>query len=253
MTNEKTVKIRTLCKSCIFKIETNGVQTSCRLSRLNKFKKSGVNVYLEDNSYIIDKLCNTCRDSTWAKNKNNVIEEVLNEVKPQIDYIILSHEEEQDLNKIKTSIDSIKKQHIQYNSIIVSVKKNGNEIFKKLRTYDDKIKVNQSLLVNVEGLENRSVDECVRLLNGNFYTVINAGEEIDINYSNYINNLINEQLENFVFIDGTDNFPSLYFSKIHKLLYGNKNQPLQEKIKFLAKEQKSSMIKNWKDVIKTQS
>lgn len=249
MTNEKTVKIRTLCKDCVFNIKVGDDQIDCKLDRLTTYMIKKTPMERVDGSYILETLCNACRDSEWAKDKDNneLINSIYKEIEPKIDYIIVCNEEVPFLNKIKRSINAILKQDIEPNKILVSVKNQGKFIHSQLYNEVSKdIFVNQSVeFISKE----KNIDNCVRHCTGTYYTTINAGEEINSHFSYIVNYLINERLEPFVMLESSEDFPTLILCKIHRMFSGNSGISIEEKIRILEKEQNSHMIKKWEDVI----
>jgi hypothetical protein len=247
--NERTSIIRTLCKGCVFKEEKDGVQTGCKLGRIATFLSRGVEVLYEDNAYIIKKLCNACRDQEWGKDKDNFFDSLRSEIEPTIDYIVHDDESEPNLDQIRKTLDSIILQDIKPNLIIVSVRKSAGEIYNQLTELGYKVKVTLSLLAD---FRDKMIDGCFKQCEGQFYTVVDAGQEIDQTFSYIINHLLNERLENFVLLeDGTPELPTVIFSKIHPMLGGNRGSLLTEKINALAKDQDSDMVRKWSDVLKT--
>jgi hypothetical protein len=246
--NERTVVIRTHCKDCVFNMKVDGEQVNCKLDRLATFIEHGTKMERVDGSYVLEKLCIACRDQNWAKDKDDAIYSVNLELEPKIDYVVICEEDEPNLDKIKKSIASIRKQDIEPNKIVISVKNNGLNIHSRIYNEVDKnILVNQSVWSELDGL--RNIDNCIKQCNGAFYVVIKAGDEINSHYSYIVNYLLNDRLQNFVMIEGMEDFPTLILSKIHTMLAGNKGGLIEEKIKALAKEQDSNMIKRWEDVI----
>lgn len=245
--NERTSVIRTHCKGCVFKIEKDNVQTGCKLNRLNVFLNNGTEVECVDGSYIIKKLCSACRDAEWAKDKDDIMHSVRLELEPRIDYIVICDDQDPNIDEIKRTIYSIEKQQVKPHSIIVSVRQKALQVYEELTACGIKAKVTLSLLADYR---DKTIDACVRQCNGNFYTWIDSGKEIDQTWAYAVNLLINEKLENFVLIEGNDtDFPPIIFSKMHSILGGNRGSLLIDKIKALSEDQKSNMTKKWIDVI----
>ena len=64
-------QIKTSCARCVFALrDDDGSQYGCQLGRLSEFITRGqadLDNDAENYSYIIDRICNTCRNGDWAK------------------------------------------------------------------------------------------------------------------------------------------------------------------------------------------
>lgn len=245
MSNERTAVIRTHCKDCVFNIKINDEQKGCKLDRLATFIEQGTKMDLVDGSYIIHKLCAACRNEEWAATKDNIMYAIKEELEVKIDYIVICNEVIPNISKIKHSLWSIEQQDITPNSIIVSVKNDGDNIYHTLSADYSNIKV-----VHILDDDN-IVDNCVKKCTGMYYTVINAGDELNSHYSYIVDYLINDRLELVTLILEHEDLPTLYHLKTHRLLSGNYHDSLVNKIQHIAKDQNNSkIIKKWEDVVR---
>lgn len=251
MLNERTTKITTHCKDCVFNIKKDGDQEGCKLSRIERFIELGqaeLREYDGNRHYAINRLCNACRNSAWADTKKDIMSALKREINLNIDYLVLAPDNS--LEKICATIDSLDAQDHQPNVVVICVSSNAEYVFKRLRNYTKLNVFVTQFAVDFDPVY--WTDHAIKHCNGDYYSVVNAGEQVNNLHAYIANYLFNEQLEQFLILEGESPMPTLYQMTVHKLLVGNKGGSLLDKVRFLAVEQNNThMIKKWKDVIKS--
>lgn len=216
---------KTSCKKCVFNTSVNGIQTGCKLGRLEKFKAQGV-AELTGDFYTIDRFCNTCRDESSFIS----IEALKNEIKVSCCFIVDAIN--QDPWRILKNISNLKEvpiktivvlnsgfdreKYLDFQNIFNAMGK--NLIFKR---YVDK---------NVNFFD--CVDEICSKLDTQYYSCI--FNEIEDNIIEHLNKIINEDLERVLAIIKENN--SIISVLLHKKLNGNKKKCIIEKLKELKNE-----------------
>lgn len=226
--------IKTSCENCVFRINENDIQIDCKLDRLQKFKNRGKADLQDSGYYIIDRFCNTCRDSssfismdqlnqeisiscTFILNGNldnlwRLLKDVSNlEFMPQRTVVFLSRSFDRD-------------RYLDFQNIFNS--KSKQLIFKR---YIEDISIESAL------------DEICHRTDTQYYSYIT--DLIDGNPLEELNSLLNNDLERVVAIIKDKN--SIVSTILHKRLGGNTDKCILEKIKELKEtlsEEESSMI-----------
>ncbi len=264
--HDKTVDLTTRCESCVFAeyTEKPPEQTGCALNRLDKLP----NKKLDDNNfYIIEGTCNTCRDEAWEKRTLekglNLVNKVYEECEVQLDYVLVDDSintpYEDILKTIKFSIRNMLMSIIKPKSIIViSSNKNISKNFTDFAVNDiEHIFKNTGVKFyackDFEGstIYERMIDIAVKQCKHTFYSVYKPGEFIPFDLISKLNQAINFDLVKAVVLKGRDcnSYNTVVHRKIHNLVGGNEGGYLLDKIEFLAKEQNlESMIKEWDDI-----
>ena len=101
----------TSCRDCVFSVKNeNGRQTACKLGRIEKFRKKGINVIEayngEDEFYGIETWCNAYRTEAWelAHKGEDLLDVAKGETIPNVNFIILVKESMDNIEKTTNSV-----------------------------------------------------------------------------------------------------------------------------------------------------
>lgn len=247
--NERTADIRTICRDCIFAEFTDDAvtQIGCKLGRLDKFREKGKAHPIEDENgleyYEINTFCNTCRNSEWDDKFSEPVERVLKEVELKVDAVIIddtNHDNWQE--DILTSVRSLINQNLRPCRIVIVCYRKTKPVT-TLRDEMDKAGIKYDI-VNVldyssspYALLNHGVKRC----RNQFYTVVESGDELPLDYFENINKIINDELGQFSMIEPKEQLTGLTIQRqLHNMcqnLVGTSQMNIVELIKDLAKQQ----------------
>lgn len=209
--------MNTSCEHCIFAIKENGIQTGCKLGRLDKFKKANQVVLESNNCYIINNFCNTCRNIYWDElfdyqvNDNALIDKVKEEVKVKFDALI--DIEKADEKKIKSLIKKLNTdKYLGYLNKIV--------LFGEINEKNIEL-VNKFASKTIVGSLNISTDKFtqtarhVHLSMANYLVFLVPGTKFDFDMEQ-INKKMNEDLQPIIYSNNKSHFiVSTFFYKSH--------------------------------------
>lgn len=246
--------ITTLCRDCVFATFVGNTQFDCKLNRLKTLQQNGAELTLKEENgrrfYSINRLCNTCRNGEWAKDKPPYkLEEIVRkEIELQCDVILFSD----NMEGLEGSLKSISKSTLPPSSVIVIL---DNDKIKPLSI----IKILQNMPYDwqiIQSLEDKSmperIEEAVEKGPGDWYCIMYAGEILPTTLLKEIDIDTNYKLERYVI---AHNLTICVYSKsAHYTLNGcfensteegNTLDSLYDKIKYLADKNNSHhMIKN---------
>lgn len=247
--------ITTFCRDCVFAIcNSNKDQYGCKLNRLNLLTDNGAELTLKEENgrrfYSINRLCNTCRNSEWSKDKPlyKLEEIVRKEIELKCDVILFSH----NIEGLEISLKSISKSTLLPSSIIVIL---NNKDIKPLEIIKTLENMPYSWQI-IQSLEDKStperIEEAVEKGPGDWYCIMYAGEVLPTTLLKKIDTDINDKLERYVIAH--DLTICVYSKSAHYALNGyfenstekgNTLDNLYDKIKYLADKNNShNMIKN---------
>lgn len=184
--------IQTDCKDCVFKILKDGKQVGCEHNRLDKFVEAG-QAKLIDNTYLISRFCNTCRNEfSIGKNSKDSIRK---EVETRIGIIIdCNHNSD----KLDITMKSIKNQ--KYKPIMIyCVYTNKTKVIEVFKKYNDFFRC-QDISFNIKNyLEETSVDSFTKEIalknqkHCQFFTYVKSGSQcLDLNI---VDQVINDDMQ----------------------------------------------------------
>jgi hypothetical protein len=227
------------------------ITTLCRLNLLKdngaklEFKEEGNKKY-----FSINRLCNTCRNANWAKDKPAYkLEEIVRkEIELKCDVILFAG----NLQDLEFSLKSISKSTLLPSSVIVIL--DNNEI-KPLSI----VKILQDMPYDwqiIQNLENRNfiekIQEAVEKGVGDWYCILNSTSKLPENTLEDINEDINDRLQRYISVRHEDF--TIYSKSIHRVLGGFSRTKIEEdkwisnlddKIDYIADQNNSHhMIKN---------
>lgn len=276
MSNEKTFDTTTHCHNCIFaeleavKPGSSSVrslfQSGCKLNRLDKFEDKEL-VNIDDvSAYKINRICMACRDESWAEGKDNPKQDVYDEMKVTVDFVLVIdifdlEEGEPNLDKhiknLQHSLTSIINQgDMKANSVVLVFKnkhfgKHVNKFLKEMSRYLDKNDIKYQVLRCFEddAVYHRLHDIGVQKCRGVFHVGYRVGDIIPTNILERINRAINHELYRFVLLKQSDVYHQVVMNNYHKLLSGNDGGYIEDKIQYYAKQQDNNeMVKEWNEI-----
>jgi hypothetical protein len=258
------MEIKTICRDCIFATYRDGKQRGCSFDdRLYTFKQQKRATRHKNGYFVIDGMCNSCRDEEWGKEHGKNKAKVRREIQVKVDYILLALKPTtaaEIVEKIEVAITPVK-----CPSNIIIVLSNINNFYNELYTdvaallKTKKNKMVKYCIVHVhepDVSEFRAVDLAYKNVRSQYYAVFDTSLEMPKNYVTLLDNLINKELRKVSMIETDEGIHGLVVqSLLHKTLKGSIPQEAEledeitlvnnvvEKIKYLAKAQnKEEMI-----------
>tara|TARA_R110000824_G_scaffold205610_1_gene390523 strand:- start:1757 stop:2545 length:789 start_codon:yes stop_codon:yes gene_type:complete len=136
--------IYTRCDNCVFATVVNDEQSNCSL---NKAEVLGIEEVNENGYYSLQRFCNTYRPVEWLSDLNvaeseNLHTTVMGEVFPRVGVFITLDTEDEDLSKLKETLNDVKNQtegSFRYVAVItdkVEYNEGIQELFVSMFDYD---------------------------------------------------------------------------------------------------------------------
>lgn len=219
--------IKTSCEKCVFRVNDNsGKQNSCSLGRLSKFLNRE-EAREEKDYYLIDRFCNTCRDKDYTE------ESILKEVEISCTFIVYG------LNDYWITLKSILKQKIKPKAVFIVFYDQQMFNREKFKEFQELYKNEEIPLIFKRWFEPttylKMIDEVVTKCKTQFYIPING--EIDKNFIKNMNQRINyDMIPTNAYFTQDSIFNALISCSLHRMVYGNRQDPLFEKLKELVKD-----------------
>lgn len=265
--SEKTIKIETECKDCVFFkqiFEDDFPQEwdmfdhyDCELERIDKFREQKLVKHI-DGYPVIKGICNAKRDQQWVDELG--IEDVEAKVKEQIqitnDFLIISYDDEHIAAKLMRSAKQCAKQTLPPRNVIFIVKAEHIANFQELywdlhHGMDEKIRFYFIRIIDHNKKDYECIDEAYKKIQSFYYTVWRAGKDIPEDYNEKLNKSINEDLRKISMIHPADDplHGLTIQTAVHKLVGGNKERPIYQKIPEIAKSQDlESMVVQYEEL-----
>lgn len=254
----ETGKISTSCKGCCFAIFENNNQIGCRFNRLDKFIEVGKTTYrdnsgLDKSHYVIETICNTCRDEKWSEKYDNPELQVKEEIKPRVHAFVVDLSEDGInvmQNRIMASIKSLMAMEIVPKVLHILIQNSKlnreiNDILAQATGLGKGIKVNIGMTYGMNRIEDM-VDTAVSLVEQPYYMVVKSGDKVSKDYLSKLDKAINSDLKPIIMTD------RVFLTGLHRSLGGNRKETyrnkdgdeislgsLREKIMVLVDEQKN--------------
>tara|TARA_Y100001963_G_scaffold159687_2_gene264631 strand:- start:14129 stop:14959 length:831 start_codon:yes stop_codon:yes gene_type:complete len=220
------------CSHCIF-ADTSppasggpfGVwQTGCKTGRLERFIERGKAELPEpslgevNNFYRLDTFCNMIRDYEWVKNidkegvsHEELVKEVTDEVKSSFGIVIdVSNKTETEL---KETIDSLKgicypKEKITA-ALSVTERNLHTQIYLNLVEELREVGINGMLIMHAHGVSQDAIDKdaFIQIFKDqrSYICKVSAGNTIDVDIMNFVDQIINDELESIVCFEDKHN------------------------------------------------
>lgn len=237
---EKNLKITTLCKDCYFATwDKSGLfQKGCSLKKLDAFDFNGrvsneVDEETTQHYYSIDTICQFKRDEVWAKQYESPVVQINRETELAVTYVCLAGNAKQAARYIK-KINTLKSTKMPKKIIVVMTNSpqagRDSEAAQILSIKSNNIPLNvlYSLDDSKSGIEH--VDAAFQKIDTTYYTVWENEKEIKSNFVNRLDQAVNHLMKRAVLFDSGSNNGSTFHVNVHRMLGGNKDLPLREKI-----------------------
>lgn len=218
--------IRTSCEKCVFRINDSEKQTGCSLNRLSKFINREEAIKEKD-YYIINRFCNTCRDKDYTE------ESILKEVEISCTFIVYG------MNDYWITLKSILKQKIKPKAVFIVFDDQKMFNKEKFKEFQELYKNEDIALIFKRWFEPtdylKMIDEVVLKCNTQFYIPIKG--QIDENFIKDLNQRINyDMIPTNAYFTQKSIFNSLIACSLHKLVNGNYERIIIEKLEELLKD-----------------
>ena len=231
----------TSCRKCVFSAkDEKGRQTGCKLGRIEKFRKKGVNVIEayneEDEFYGIEAWCNAHRTEEWelAHKGEDLLAVARQEAAPNVNFIILVKDS---MDNIEKTINSILNQKSKAARIVVvhSGSEDNVDYIELIHKCNDLLGDNISYKVQnvMPGMtQEEVVDEAfVNLVNG-YYSVFECGREVPQDLIEVLHTNLYDELKDIGLIKAHDGINGLVVQCVlHKFLYGNNGASMETKLR----------------------
>jgi hypothetical protein len=279
-------KLWTSCKDCVFAVYENNTQCGCSTGRLEKFKDVGTHIVEaqdgEKEYMVIERFCNHYREKNWMtnskpvrswgriKNKEKTVKKetqircgviiILKNIAPIQDDDFSERIAQIAANELtvenmeKTILACLKQKEVKPDYIVVvnSSEVPHTEIISRMHHTIKK----KAVFYAVRTSHNEaSLEECIDLAfaqakNGH-YIVFEGGYEPPPNFLDKINSLINEELQPILLLKPQNKIDGMFVqTMIHKMLGGNAEKPLIDKIDKITKEENTEhLIRKWEDIL----
>jgi hypothetical protein len=237
--------IKTKCDDCIFANINYAQQTGCELGFVEKFIERGEATLNEiTRFYEINRLCRACRNSDWAKEKEDGYVAIEEELRIKYSLIIVENciDDIEDIYfALNDTLQSIIKQKNMPEKIVICISNpevNRVEFSNKIKLVFSAFENNGfnvkyciSFIIDTLSTTEEIVDIGFTKTDTMFYTVVQNGFELPENFSDLLDKLINKDLEKVVMVKGFDGFNGeTYLSAAHTAFRGNRELSLKEKI-----------------------
>ena len=223
------MKAETHCKGCVFALETEGQQTGCELYRAEKL---GIRDS-DEGAFVLDRYCNTYRPEEWLSELSldehkKRYQIALMEVVPRIGFFVLLDTTKDDaIENLRNTISDIKNQtlHKARYVVVITDKTEYNQEIQSLLVESFNHEETLHHLVKVSNIpENKMflIDECFKHAKNGWIYVTTAGEGVDQELVEKINQRVNVDMKRLSVVKPYDDFNGLLFSTpLFKLLNGN--------------------------------
>ena len=245
--DERTAKFKTECEKCVFFNDFG----QCRINRLDKFiTKYGADIVYSTTDFpIIPTWCNTFRSKETNTYNKKLEIQTLKECQIQTDIIVLSYEENGNITRnLARSLESAYIQTPKPNKIIICIKNNDikySNLYKHLSNMFD-IPITIMRILDKDVNMYSCIDEATRRCTSTYYIVCMSGQTLLPNYIEQLNKKINEDMIMFSSIINKDEnilHGTVIQTYLHKLIGGNKEEPVIQKIRKLSlRQNKPEMI-----------
>lgn len=240
--------MHTSCQDCIFAIWDDNIQKGCKYNRLDKFEKELINKQY----YKLNGICNICRNKEWQDRiGDNYLEVLDREIAIKTDFIFINTESNVDAVKINTlkTLKDLEQNNNKPTSVTFTSIADIN-ISEYARLIKDNCKFKFNVVNPILKKDLLSIiDMCVNYSKANYYIVYHLTKDnklTDIN--DKLNIALNDKVMKFLMINDTDFHGTVIQRYLHKLLGGNTDKSIIEKINELNKLQETNMVLSWNDL-----
>lgn len=230
----------TPCKNCIFAEYDNLTQTGCSIGKIDSFKKAGIEVveaYDEEKEFFVIKghKCMFGRTKAWGdeNEKDTWAEKIEKEIEMPYQAIVIATNDSKKLTKTINSLlaQKIKPRHITIIRPVAKIKKNKIEDIRPLLNKSG-IQWRVETIIDSSFNYKQMVDLVVPFVIFPYYAVFKSGIEVPLDTFKVISDKINNEAFVFGALSPNSKGQGLVIPyTIHKILAGNSNKPLLNKIR----------------------
>ena len=274
---EQADKPQTACRDCAFAEYDDNTQTGCKLGKLEKFRQNGASVkevFDETNKeyFVVDgRFCVFWRRPSWLK-QNEVVKlgaEKAARKEVQARFAAVVHiSDGSSLKDVEKTVNSLLKQSPQPEKLVFtnssSIKPSKLVVLGKHFSVNLKIpkergcnywKIEQIKEEGVNFL--RAIDIAVKGLSANdqnYYCCFNAGFEVPEDFTNKVDDSINEDMNRFLLLTSENEDGFVGQIHMHKSIGGNHGKNFVDKMKSVTEEQKCPhLIQKIADIVPSMS
>jgi hypothetical protein len=262
-------KIHTACKDCIFAVYKEKTQVDCKLNKIEKIKKEGLNVIesFDDDKefFVIDNhICTTYRNELLFKDKtvDEHIELVKKQAKPRIACIVLVKSDND--NELKETIHSIINQSEEFSEVIFLLMSDikPSKVMNVLEKNNAKFKWSIKQIIDNYWEGSKSINVAIQRSRSTYASVFNSGFIVPKDFVKQICDAIVEDLKRFILLKPIDKDNNALTFQVYAFnaLRGNEEAFVDEtnekpvnsfidKISYIAASQNlTHLIKNCEDI-----
>ena len=256
-------QLTTSCRDCVFANYIGKTQTDCKLGRIEKFKKKGIDIIeaedLEENEfYVVEAWCNYYREKKWQEDVENHVDDLQAQVKREavfpVGFIVL-FDKTHTLDQLEYTVSSINNMEGEASYVVVanSSKLDDVDVITKVQELfeDSEIDYKITRIMDEEYEEGQIIDAAFANVGNSYYCVLKSGDGTDKDIISLIDNQTNTELEPVVYIKGENGISnSVIQSTMHKFLNGNYGMSLLDKIEGIQSEDGStkSVVWTWEEI-----
>lgn len=247
--------MQTSCKECLYNETEGKTQVGCGMGRLNRYLEMGlvVEAYDEEKEFcVIDRIC-SAKVNKENPNVAHWLDPLIRREALRIKADLIIPVNGHSLYEVQKTIEG---SQAEFERVIVANSDSRanpqyhSQLVNLVREKCNKQYTIEGVLDNVEVGE--ILDMLVRLkrIKSPYYAVALPGSSFAPDYMEKVDHFANEQLEEFVCIEGGDG-PynlSLFTTTSHRLLDGNVGAPLKDKIRELCKEQNLTLLRKMEEI-----
>ncbi len=244
-TQESLQIARTSCKDCVFAIFDGDIKTQigCSMGRIDIYRaqnpESVIEAYDEEKEFYVinNRICNLCRNSKWAADKNprdllGLQYAAIEEASLKFDVIVIAND---NINDVEATISFLMQEEYKPRQITI-IRKPGNQIrpaFLRNSLSKLNVKWRMASLVNPEFDEREMVDESIKTSKCGYIVVVKAGSTLPPQYLKNLDFLWNKKLIQLgtVISNETDKLDGMMINKaVHTYLDGNTGFDIEYKL-----------------------
>lgn len=234
-------KLATFCKDCCF-FKNN----ECLHGLLDVFKDRGANIILEEDSPVIDRVCQYRKTLDWNVDKNDAEKISIrnDEVYIKGTIIVIAN----DIEKLKLSINKLNDFHkIKNFKIIVIYNKIKS---KELLNICSDLKTEYKCMLYFNDL-NLQIYRSLEFAKNGFLFIIDSNQQIQDDLIDKVNYVINKKLFRVLHISNDGNLhESVNMIHMYKYIKGDLDIPIRDKLLDIEEEEKPaySQVFSWKEI-----
>lgn len=246
MNNDRTLNFNTTCKTCIFSDLNDGMQVGCTAGKLSKYIEKG-KAYKDDKFYVIEGLCQSCRNYEWLKNfdleisNDELLKKIREENRVTHDLLVLA---DKDLESFEKTIKSFKDEDNIFDNIyVISTLPSFKEYESVIKNYynDTKFRIVLDLLNDTK----KTIDSVVLKTKSFFFSVVQSGFEANRSYTKSLTKFIVDDINEVSVIhdDGIMTAQVLLYNML-----SGQEKPFIEMVEELCEKQSVRMIVEWESI-----